>query len=130
MPRAAVIETLGEPFRNEPKHLLYRVGGKFVNVHLKDESVDDLVVQRRDLAAEFVDAPELPAPKPITGEISLFVDGLSLPATRPDVTAALGTPQESLPDVDLYTERGRFVIFNYTGDDLTTISIAHVPTEE
>lgn len=57
-----MIEALGEAFRNEPKYLLYKVGGKFVNVHLKDESVDDLVVQRRDLAAEFEDAPELPAP--------------------------------------------------------------------
>lgn len=37
------------------------------------------------------------------------------------------TPQESLADVDLYTERGRFVMFNYTDDTVTTISIAHVP---
>jgi len=29
--------------------------------------------------------------------------------------------------VDLYTERGRFVMFNYTDDTVTTISIAHVP---
>ena len=59
--------------------------------------------------------------------LDALVDGLSLPATRTDVTQTLGTPQESLPDVDLYSERGRFVMFNYTGDDLTTISIAYVP---
>lgn len=59
--------------------------------------------------------------------LDALVDRLSFPATRADVTAALGSPKNSLTDRDLYDERGRFVMFHYTGDTVTTISIVHVP---
>lgn len=59
--------------------------------------------------------------------LDALVEGLTFPASRTDVVDALGTPQNSLRDMDVYTEKSRFVMFNYTNDALTTISIAHVP---
>ena len=210
MPRAAVIELLGEPVHNKPKYLLYRVGEKFLNVQLAGDQLESFSVQARDLEAELESAPDTPtAPiaeetpsSPIAGEISLFldavgssygdtvmvdlvaalgpfdshdttddqgsgtflvfdsagvdvqyrdevligvlihvadegrrhyarlgtlVDGLALPATRAEVPAALGSPRTSLDDRDIYIERGRHVMFHYTGDATTTISIVRVP---
>ena len=56
-----------------------------------------------------------------------LVDGLAFPATREDVHAALGAPNDSRSDLDLYSENGRHVMFNYDDDSLSTISIVHVP---
>ncbi|WP_147918135.1 hypothetical protein [Ruania zhangjianzhongii] len=64
----------------------------------------------------------VPYPRPHT-----LVNGLTLPATRNEVTTALGTPQQSLADIDLFHERGRHILFDYSGDNLQTISIVHVP---
>lgn len=67
------------------------------------------------------------APHPRRGAL---VDGLALPAIRAEMTPALGIAPTSLADLDLYTEQGRHITFNYTGGQLTTISIAHVPNGE
>lgn len=61
--------------------------------------------------------------------LDALVDGLSFPATREDVHAALGAPNDSRSDLDLYSEKGRHVMFKYDGDALTTISIVHVPSD-
>ena len=59
--------------------------------------------------------------------LGTLVDGLALPATRADVTAALGAPRTALDDCDIYIEHGRHVMFQYTGEATTTISIVGVP---
>jgi len=59
--------------------------------------------------------------------LDALVEGLTFPATRTDVRVALGgagTPRE---DIDLYDAQGRHVLFSYTSDELTTISIVVVP---
>lgn len=61
--------------------------------------------------------------------LDALVDGLSFPAARADVTAALGSPRTSLADRDIYLERGRHLMFDYTGEIVTTISIVHVPAD-
>ena len=59
--------------------------------------------------------------------LDALVDGLAFPATREDVRAAVGEPHDSRSDLDLYEQQGTYVLFNYDGDALATISIVHVP---
>ena len=61
--------------------------------------------------------------------LGTLVDGLSFPATREDVHAALGAPNDSRSHLDLYSENGTHVMFNYNGGSLATISIVHVPDD-
>ena len=59
--------------------------------------------------------------------LGALVEGLAFPATRVDVRDALGAAETPRADIDLYHAQGRRVLFNYTGDELTTISIVHLP---
>ena len=59
--------------------------------------------------------------------LGALVEGLAFPATRADVRDALGAAETPRADIDLYHAQGRRVLFNYTGDELTTISIVHLP---
>lgn len=59
--------------------------------------------------------------------LDTLVDGLSFPATREDVHTALGAPNDSLSDLDLYSTNSKHIMFNYNDDSLATISIVHAP---
>lgn len=59
--------------------------------------------------------------------LDALVEGLAFPATRANVRNALGAAETPREDIDLYRAQGRHVLFNYTGDELTTISIVRVP---
>lgn len=61
--------------------------------------------------------------------LDALVIGLAFPATREDVRAAVGEPHDSRSDLDLYEQQGTYVLFNYDGDALATISIVHVPSD-
>lgn len=95
--------------------LIFESGG--VDVHYRDGTLAGVLIH---IASE----DRRPYPR-----LDALVDGLTLPTTRSNVSEALGAPHESLPDMDMYSEQGRFVMFNYTNDALTTISIAHVSAE-
>ena len=59
--------------------------------------------------------------------LGALVEGLAFPATRVDVRDALGAAETPRADIDLYHAQGRHVLFSYTSDELTTISIVVVP---
>jgi hypothetical protein len=59
--------------------------------------------------------------------LDTLIDGLAFPATRADVRDALGTAETPRDDIDLYRSQCRRVMFHYTGEQLTTLSVVAVP---
>ena len=97
------------------KLLVFDSGG--VDLQYRDDALLAVLIHVRD-------GDRRPYPR-----LDALVDGLAFPATREDVRAAVGEPHDSRSDLDLFSENGRHVMFNYEGDALATISIAHLPDE-
>lgn len=119
--RIEIITALGPsvdswPLESEPGDALLLV--------LEDGGVD---LQYRDGVLQAVLIRTTDAERSAHPRLDALVDGLTFPAVRADVTAAFGPAVTSREDLDLYIEQGRYMLFNYTEDLLTSISIVHIP---